>query len=527
MYTIPSELARSALDAAPDAMIIIDGSGAIRFANRQVSSLFGYAHDEVVGKPIELLMPERFHARHIDHRDQYRGNVRIRPMGAGLQLFGRRKDGTEFPVEISLSPIEHEQGMLVSAAIRDVSDRKRVEAELIRSREIADHAREAADGAREIANQAREAADRANHGKSRFLATASHDLRQPLQTLELLNGSLRRLPTSDAVAEAVAQQGVAIAAMSRLLNALLDISKLESGAIKPEPADFAVAAIFEELRREFAASAANKGLEFRVSAGEEVAHSDPSLIGQILRNLVSNAIKYTQRGLVSLRSAGSPEATLRLEVVDTGIGIPAAQIQYIYEEFYQVGVPANSSRDGYGLGLSIVQRLVKLLNLKLEVRSEVGKGTVFSLGVPASGARIARSRGALPESHVEQQPIGAPRVLLVEDDKSVRDATRLLLAVEGYQVTGVATLAEALRHATGGNEIDLLVTDYHLANGETGTAVISALRESLGTHLKAVLITGDTSTAVKELPRDPFMRIASKPIQADELLTLMRALLAA
>ncbi len=527
MHNLPSELARSALDAAPDAMIIIDGSGAIRFANRQASSLFGYTYDEIVGSPVELLMPERFHARHVEHRDRYRGNERIRPMGAGLQLFGRRKDGTEFPVEISLSPIEHGQGKLVSAAIRDVTDRKRVEAELIRAREAADRAREVADAARELANQARENADRANQGKSRFLATASHDLRQPLQTLELLNGSLRRLPTSDAVAEAVGQQGIAIAAMSRLLNALLDISKLESGAIKPEPADFAVAALFEELRREFAASAADKGLELRVSAGAEVAHSDPSLIGQILRNLVSNAIKYTQRGLVSLRSADSPEAMLRLEVVDTGIGIPAAHIQYIYDEFYQVGVPTNSSRDGYGLGLSIVQRLVKLLNLKLEVRSEIGKGTVFSLGVPASNARVAHSSAAQPDSRLDQQPIGVPRVLLVEDDKSVRDATRLLLSVEGYQVTGVATLAEALQHARSGNGIDLLVTDYHLAHGETGTAVIAAVRESLGTHLKAVLVTGDTSTAVKDLPRDPFMRIASKPIQADELLTLMRALLAA
>jgi PAS domain S-box-containing protein len=346
MHSIPSELARSALEAAPDAMIIIDGRGTIRFANRQASSLFGYTHDEIVGSPVELLMPERFQARHVAHRDQYRSTVRMRPMGAGLQLFGRRKDETEFPVEISLSPIEHEHGMLVSAAIRDVTDRKRVEAELIRAREAADRAREVADSARELANQAREAADRANQGKSRFLATASHDLRQPLQTLELLNGSLRRLSTSAAVAEAVAQQGVAIAAMSRLLNALLDISKLESGAIKPEPTDFAVAAMFEELRREFAASAATKGLEFKVSAGEEVAHSDPSLIGQLLRNLVSNAIKYTQRGLVSLRSAGSSGAMIHFEVLDTGVGIPPTQIQYIYDEFYQVGVPTNSSRDG-------------------------------------------------------------------------------------------------------------------------------------------------------------------------------------
>lgn len=520
MKTAPPELARSALDAAPDAMIIIDGSGVVRFVNRQVTSLFGYGHDEIVGRPVEVLMPERFHARHVTHREHYHSSVRVRPMGAGLELFGRRKDGTEFPVEISLSPIEHQQQMLVAAAIRDVTDRKRVQAELIR-------AREAADQARELAIQAREAADRANQGKSRFLATASHDLRQPLQTLELLNGSLCRLPANEAIRGAVAQQGVAIGAMSRLLNALLDISKLESGAIRPEPTDFAVLAIFEELRREFAASAAEKGLQLQIDAGEEFAHSDPSLIEQILRNLISNAIKYTHRGLVSLRCTAASNAMLSLQVSDTGIGIPDAQVQYIYDEFYQVGVPTNSTRDGYGLGLSIVQRIVKLLNLKLEVRSEVGKGSVFSLAVPASSARVASSGATRPEIHVSRRPLGAPRVLLVEDDRSVRDATRLLLSVEGYQVTGVATLGEALEHAARQNVIDLLVTDYHLANGETGTAVISALRESLGTHLKAVLITGDTSAAVQELPRDPFMRIASKPVQADELLTLIRALLAA
>jgi two-component system, sensor histidine kinase len=526
MKTAPPDLARNALDAAPDAMIIVDEAGAVLFVNRQVSSLFGYAHDEIVGRPVEVLMPERFHARHVGHREGYWSSVRLRPMGVGLELFGRRKDGTEFPVEISLSPIDHQHGRLVAAAIRDVTDRKRAEAELIRAREAAVQAREAADGARELAIEAREAADRANRGKSRFLATASHDLRQPLQTLELLNGSLRRLPCSEPIAQAVAQQGVAIGSMSRLLNALLDISKLESGAVQPEPTDFAVLAMFEELRREFATTAADKGLQFQVSAGEEYAHSDLSLIEQVMRNLVSNAIKYTQRGLVALRCAASADATLSLEVLDTGIGIPVAQMQYIYDEFYQIGVPTNSTRDGYGLGLSIVQRIVKLLNLKLEVRSEVGKGSVFSLAVPASSARRARSGAARPTTQPRQQPAGTPHVLLVEDDRSVRDATRMLLTVEGYQVTGVATLGEALAYATRKNPIDLLVTDYHLANGETGTAVITALRELLGTHLKAVLITGDTSTAVKDLPRDPFMRIASKPVQADELLTLMRGLLA-
>jgi len=218
---------------------------------------------------------------------------------------------------------------------------------------------------------------------------------------------------------------------------------------------------------------------------------------------------------------------VRIEVLDTGIGIPADQIAYIYDEFYQVGVPTNSSRDGYGLGLSIVQRVVKLLNLKLDVRSELGKGSVFSLLLPAS-------RGATSSVHLDSAvpalhklPAGRPRVLLVEDDPAVRDATRMLLKVEGYRVTAVGSLAEAVRKAREAEGIDLLVTDYHLSNGETGTQVIATLRETFDKTLKAVLITGDTSSAIKELPRDPHLRFASKPVRADELLTLLEALLVA
>ena len=230
------------------------------------------------------------------------------PWGWAFSLFGRRRNGTEFPVEISLSPIEDVGRTLVAAAIRDVTDRKRVEAELIvareaaeAARELANQARESAEAARALADQAREIADRANQGKSRFLATASHDLRQPLQTLEMLNGTLRRHANDHLSIEALAQQEQAIGAMSRLLNALLDISKLESGAIKPEPTDFKVAAIFEELRAEFASIAADKGLKLEIETCDDTVHSDPSLVEQILRNLVSNAVKYTCEGWVRLR----------------------------------------------------------------------------------------------------------------------------------------------------------------------------------------------------------------------------------
>lgn len=520
MRTAPPDLARSALDAAPDAMLIIDAVGIIRFTNRQVSALFGYPHDEIVGQSIEVLLPQRFRARHVGHREDYVNNLRVRPMGRGLQLFGLRNDGTEFPVEISLSPIEDVGRTLVAAAIRDVTDRKRIEAELI-------VAREAAEAARELADRSRELADRANQGKSRFLATASHDLRQPLQTLELLNGTLRRRVTDGLALDALLQQQQAIGAMSRLLNALLDISKLESGAIKPEPTDFTVAAIFDELRLEFASIAANKGLKLEIEACSDVAYSDPSLVEQILRNLVSNAVKYTREGWVRLRCLHEA-AFVRIEVLDTGVGIPAEQLPYIYDEFYQVGVPTNSSRDGYGLGLSIVQRLVKLLTLKLDVRSEVGKGSAFGLLLPASRSHAVGATLTAGESSVPYpRQIGEARVLVVEDNESVRRATALLLELEGYHVTSVATLLDALQHVQAGHPVDLLISDYHLSDGETGTEVIAALREILGITLKAVLTTGDTSSAIRQLPHDPYLRITSKPIKADELLALLRGLMAA
>lgn len=506
------ELALHALNAAPDATIIIDSLGIIRFANRQVSALFGYSLEEILGRRVEDLMPERFRRRHLGHRERYARNVRVRSMGQGLELYGQRSDGSEFPVEISLSPIEDRERILVAAAIRDVSDRKRVEAELT--------------VARTSAERARENADRANQGKSRFLATASHDLRQPLQTLALLNGSLRRMVAEANVAEALLQQEQAIGAMSRLLNALLDISKLESGAVKPEPADFAVAALFEELRREFASVAAGKGLKLEIDDSPVCVNSDPSLIGQVMRNLVSNAIKYTRQGLVSLSCLPAPGPMVRIEVLDTGVGIASDQIDYIYDEFYQVGVPTNSSRDGYGLGLSIVQRIVRLLQIRLDVRSEVGKGSSFSLLLPPAANLVASAHHAPDAPAMDAGQIGKPVVLLVEDDPAVRNATRMLLKVEGFRVAAVASLGEALEEARQGEPIDLLVTDYHLSGGETGTQVIAALRELLGIHLKAILITGDTSSAIRDLPRDPQLRIASKPAKAEELLALMRALLA-
>ena len=485
-------------------MVIIDSSGKVLFANHQVTQLFGHANEHIVGQPVEALLPERFRHRHVAHRTDFSSHVRERPMAIGLELFALRKDGTEFSVEISLSPITQGNDILVAAAIRDVSPNKLAQKALTDARREAEHA---------------------NLVKGRFLATASHDLRQPLQTLGLLTGALRRMVHDADSQDLLAQQDLAIDAMSRLLNALLDISKLESEAIKVEHVDFDIAPVFDEMRREFFGVAAAKGLRLSIDSPADRVHSDCALVGQVLRNLVSNAIKYTERGGVELCCERRGQR-LRLEVRDTGVGIAADQVKLIFDEFYQVGVGPNSSREGYGLGLSIVQRIARLLEFEILVTSVPGVGTAFAFDLPIASGADAK---AIPVA-AQKPPMRAPsgsgrRVLLVEDEPSVRKAMQMLLKIEGFEVIVAPSAALAIEHLSQGSSIDLLVTDFHLETGRTGTEVIAAARKIWGESLKAILVTGDTSSAVRELKCDANLRITSKPIQAEDLMSLVRELL--
>ncbi len=311
---LPDDQIRAFLDAAPDAMVIVDAGGRIAFVNAGTEAMFRYSRSALVGEPIEMLLPERFRGRHRDYLDGYYLEPRRRPMGPGLELCGLRADGTEFPVEISLSPVATDHGTFVTSAIRDVSDRKHIERKLI---------------------EAREFAEQANRAKSQFLAAASHDLRQPLQTLRLLSSVLSRaVPRDSRAATAVANQSEALRLMGDLLDALLDISKLEAGAIQPDVTDCSVRRIFARLRAEFAALAEAKGLKLVIDDCDSFVRSDPTLLSQIIQNLLGNAIRYTQRGWVRLRCLAQ-STCVRIEVLDSGIGIPPEELELIFDEFYQ------------------------------------------------------------------------------------------------------------------------------------------------------------------------------------------------
>ena len=349
---VSDRLARSLLDAAPDPVVVLDGNGVITYANARVREVLGYEPDELLGNTVETLVPYRYHAVHSKHRTGFFAGPKSRPMGTELELYAVHKDGHEIPVEISLSPLATETGLLVSAAIRDVSAQKEIARQLVE----------------------------ANRAKSRFLAAASHDLRQPLQALTLLNRAAGKTVTDQMHRTIIEKQQRSLDSMSALLNSLLDISKLEAGIVKPDITDCDVHEIFESLRAEFELQARDKGLELIVDKCRDVARSDPRLLTQVLENLISNAIRYTREGFVQLRCLHR-DLTVRIEVLDTGLGIPADELDRIFDEFHQVD-RGDRRREGLGLGLSIVKRTAQLLGCAVEVDSSPGRGSVFSVTVP-------------------------------------------------------------------------------------------------------------------------------------------------
>jgi two-component system CheB/CheR fusion protein len=489
LTTIGDKLARQLLDTAPDPTVIVDATGTIVYANDRVTGVLSYEPDELVGSPVEVLLPERYRQHHVARRDQFFANPVPRPMGAALDLFALRKDGSEIPVTISLSPLQTEDGMLVTSAIRDVTVMKQTERELVE----------------------------ANRAKSRFLAAARHDLRQPIPTLNLLNRAARSAATDETHKLIIDKQQASLDSMARLLNALLDISKLEAGIVKPDIADCKVQNLFESLRAEFEDQARDKGLELVVDSCRGVARSDPHLLAQILQNLISNAIRYTQSGYVRL-SCMHQDLKIRIDVLDTGLGIPESELDRIFDEFRQVD-QGSERPEGLGLGLSIVKRTAELLNCPIDVRSSPGQGSVFSVTVPEGDKAAA---DGLPAASEKPAAEVKGRVLVVDDERAVAEATQMLLELEGFDVQTAASRDEVQAIISDPSLVpEILLTDYHLRSGETGVDIIKTVREQAGNDLPVVLVSGDTSDrlAISDLERVTFMK---KPVDVDQLLTEIR-----
>jgi two-component system, sensor histidine kinase len=354
----------------------------------------------------------------------------------------------------------------------------------------------------------KEAADNANVAKSKFIATASHDLRQPVHALGLLVGALQGYPMNDEMQRLVGQIGGSVTAMDGLFNSLLDISRLDAGVVEPQREDFPIGPLLERVCRDHLAEAQAKGVRLISVDCSAIVRTDPFLLERILRNLVSNAIRYTDRGrvLVGCRRGNS----LRVEVWDTGRGIPPERRHEVFREFVQLGNVERNRAKGLGLGLAIVDRLAKLLDCPVTLRSVPGAGSVFQVSVPLAEKQL------LPAPSLEGAPTFATArglSLVIDDDAVIQSAMRSLPTSWGHDVIVAGSGAEMLdRIPALSRRPDLILCDYRLRDGENGIGAIKRLQSQYAERVPAVLITGDTAPDRLQEARESGLILLHKPV---------------
>ena len=372
-----------------------------------------------------------------------------------------------------------------------------------------------------VADAARAEAEVANRAKTQFFAAASHDLRQPLHAMGLFAEALRARSHDPEVAQLVHSINESVDALEGLFSELLDITRIDSGGVEVRPADFELADIFRKVRLHFEPAAFEKGLELRIRGGRRVAFADPLLVERIVRNLVSNAIRYTSDGsvLVSCRQRGE---RLLLQVWDTGPGIRPDQRARVFEEFYQVpgtAVVGVEQKKGLGLGLAIVKRLAALMQAPLEMRSEEGRGTVFTLTLPLGKAPRAAERAIVAKGPIDLT-LGGRTIVVVEDEPAVRQGLDVLLTGWGATIVSLDSVAAARAWAEAadpGSPPALVIADYRLEDGATGVAAIAAVRRRFGDAVPAIVVTGSSMTGHDKEALEHDFHLLIKPVLPNKL----------
>jgi CheY-like chemotaxis protein/nitrogen-specific signal transduction histidine kinase len=386
---------------------------------------------------------------------------------------------------------------------------------MVRFRDIREQKREQA-----LLHQALQKADEANRTKSRFLAAASHDLRQPLQSISMNLGVLATTLGEAEKEHVIAQTRMALDTTNKLLNSLLNITMLESGKVQPEIETFFLNEVLKRVYNTESQQAQEKSHRFSLRNSSLAVASDPALLEQLLTNLVANAIRYTPAHGRILLGCRRQAAHVRIDVIDNGPGIAADALDFIFDEYRQLEFNRPFQGMGLGLGLSIVKLLAQLLHLKLEVKSVPGKGSCFSIVVPIA------TTPPKPERHKAVGTLKAkPKtgtILLIDDDEAVLDSTNIFLSVSGFRVVIARNSAEALEllHT---ETPDVVVTDYGLAQQETGIDLLMGIRQALKRQVPAIVVTGNTSVQRHGAAyADENIEIVSKPIDPQVLLQLVQ-----
>ena len=503
---------RELLEAAPDAIFEVDSDGRIVLLNAVAENMFGYSRAELLGQPIELLIPSDLRGRHEQHRFGYWSHPTTRPMGSGLNLLAQKKDGARFPVEISLSAVKSEDSFRVSAIVRDVTDRKQTE-QLIQALHDS-FTRELSATNQQLELRNREV-ERANRLKSEFLASMSHELRTPLHTIigfsELLSEQLEG-PLNEKQKRFVNHIHHDSLHLLELINDILDLSKIEAGRLELHPEMFDAIAALEEVLSSIRALGAQKsiGIDNHVQ-GELTLYADRVRFKEILYNLLSNAVKFTPDGGRIWLEAALEAGSVSISVIDTGVGIPAEEHQSIFNKFHQAGPTTRGVREGTGLGLAITKRLVEQHGGRIGVESEPGHGSRFTFTLP-----LLFAAADAPEQREK------PLVLIIDDEFAARELLVSYLEPHGYQAV-VAPFSEgAVRQAVelrpDAITLDLLMPGrggwnlLHDLRHTPQTASIPILVISVLDEEKSVMAMGASAHLTKPLQKDVFLNALARHV---------------
>jgi PAS domain S-box-containing protein len=500
---------RSILETAPDGLLVVDGEGRITLANAQIEQLFGYSREELLGMPVERLVPPGLRERHPIHRRHYQRSAVTRPMGSGLELYAVRKDGSEFPVEVGLSPLPVEPGepVAVSASVRDISERKA-----------------AADALRE----AKERAEEATETKSMFLANMSHEIRTPMNAIIGMAHLALQTNLTRKQRDYVSKIHGAAISLLTVINDVLDFSKIEADKLEIEQVEFALDEVLQRLTTVLGQWATSRGLEllFRVPAdvpGRLVG--DPFRLGQVLTNLANNAVKFTERGAIEVavepveRTAERVE--LRFSVRDTGVGMSPDQVQRLFQPFTQADGSTTRKYGGTGLGLTISKRLVELMGGSIWATSEPGAGSTFHFTAWFGLAPARRDETAdLPRE------LAGARVIVADDHAGAREALVEALGELSLRVEAVASAPEAIEAIRAADRSDpyrVAFLDWKMPgmDGLTAAAAIAG-DETLARRPELVLVTAfgheEIRSQAERAGADGFL---NKPFSRSELRQLL------
>ena len=491
---------RGLVESQSDMVLRLSGDGTVAFANDTTARVLGKAPDELLGSPWTAFI----HPNSVRVTDEALSRIMSPPHprtaveNRMLTVDGPRWFAWEGYAVFDGAGRFSE----VQAVGRDIDRRRAMEQALA---------------------AAKEEAERANHAKTRFLAAASHDLRQPVQSLLLFMSVLKdRLGQERAATAALDSMDQSLDALRLLLDSLLDISRLDAGLIVPQPIDVPVTQLLDRLAAEYEPRAAALGLRFRIVPSTLAVRSDPALLERILRNLIENALKYTRSGRVLLGARRRGDH-VRLEVWDTGIGIARERIGDIFEEFYQLGNPERDRSKGLGLGLAVVRRLSRLLDHEVEVHSRPGCGSAFSIELPLVRRLPQPVLRALRADDDERHGL----VLVIDDEALVRLGLQAMLESWGHTVVAAGSVGEALQRMEERQRApDAILADYRLRDGETGIQAIRLIEERFGACPPAAMITGDTAPERLVEARASGIQMLHKPVVAVELRKAVAAMLA-